>query len=73
MGPLEVHANVLSVAYSPNGQHIISGSTNKFIQVWNAKTGDAVGTPLVPRVGVFSVAYSPDEQHVICGSTDWTI
>ncbi|KIJ58844.1 hypothetical protein HYDPIDRAFT_101869, partial [Hydnomerulius pinastri MD-312] len=28
-----------SVAYSPDGQHIVSGSSDKTIRIWNASTG----------------------------------
>jgi WD40 repeat protein len=37
---------VQTVAYSPNGQHIISGSRDKTIRIWDAETGAAIGTPL---------------------------
>jgi WD40 repeat protein len=70
--PLEGHTDtVWSVAYSPDGQHIISGSKDKTIRIWNAETGSAVGKPLEGRTGaVRSVAYSPDGQHIISGSYD---
>jgi WD40 repeat protein len=53
---------VWSVAYSPDGQHIISGSDDKTIRIWDAETGAAVGKPLEGHtgLGVWSVAYSPD-------------
>jgi len=37
---------VRSVVYSPDGQHIISGSFDKTIRIWGADTGAAVGKPL---------------------------
>ena len=65
---------VLSVAYSPDGQHIISGSDDKTIRIWDAETGAAVGKPLDGHTNwVRSVAYSPDGQHIISGSSDETI
>jgi WD40 repeat protein len=41
---------VLSVAFSPDGQHILSGSIDYSLRLWNAAstdriTGDAVTTP----------------------------
>jgi WD40 repeat protein len=33
----------MSVAYSPDGRHIISGSRDKTIRIWDAETGAAVG------------------------------
>jgi WD40 repeat protein len=65
---------VRSVAYSPDGQHIISGSDDKTIRIWDAETGAAVGKPLEGHTDcVWSVAYSPDGQHIISGSDDKTI
>ena len=63
-----------SVAYSPDGRHIISGSDDKTIRIWDAETGAAVGTPLEEHTDcVNSVAYSPDGRHIISGSYDTTI
>ena len=41
-----------SIAYSPYGRHIISGSKDSAIRIWDAETGTAVGKPLegIPRV-----------------------
>jgi WD40 repeat protein len=65
---------VTAVAYSPDGLHIISGSQDGTIRIWDAKTGAAVGKPLKGHDrDVTSVAYSPDGQHIISGSGDWYI
>jgi len=64
---------VSSVAYSPDGRHIISGSDDKMIRIWDAETGAAVGKPLEGHTkSVSSVAYSPDGQHIVSGSLDQT-
>src|SRR5258706_456731 len=64
----------MCVAYSPNGRHIISGSYDHTIRIWDAKTGVAVGDPLKGHTGsVTSVAYSPNGCHIISGSYDHTI
>ena len=63
-----------SVAYSPDGQHIISGSDDSTIRVWDAKTGVVVGVPLEGHIArVWSVAYSPNGQDIVSGSDDGTI
>ena len=60
-----------SVAYSPDGRHLISGSYDKTILIWDAETGAAVGEPLKGHTDwVRSVAYSPDGRHLISGSDD---
>jgi hypothetical protein len=73
--PFEGHTNVVtSVAFLPNGKHIISGSGDKTIQIWNAKTGKAVATPLVGHTAaVTSVAFSQDGKCIISGSLDNTL
>ena len=63
-----------SVAYSPNGRHIISGSGDRTIRIWDAETCDAVGNALEGHThSVSSAAYSSDGQHVASGLYDNTI
>jgi WD40 repeat protein len=65
---------VMSVAFSPDGKHIVSGSSDKMIHIWNAETGEAVAIPLAGHTDVVaSVAFSPDSKHIISGSWDKTI
>jgi len=65
---------VESVAYSPDGRHIISGSDDRTIRIWDANTGAAVGKPLEGHSwNVLSVAYSPYGRCIISGSGDNTI
>ena len=71
---MTVTLSVLSVACSPDGRNIISGSYNYTIQIWDAETGAVVGNPLEGHtLSVLSVAYSPDGQRIISGSDDHTI
>ncbi len=63
-----------SIAYSPNGRHIISGSDDTTIRIWDAETGADIVYPLKGHTGpVCSVAYSPNRQYIISGSSDMTI
>jgi WD40 repeat protein len=78
--PAEVHTlhghtdDVNSVAYSPDGTHIVSGSEDNTIRVWNAITGQSVAGPFQGHTNVVtSVAYSPDGTHIVSGSKDNTI
>ena len=59
---------------SPNGQQIISGSYDRTIRIWDAKSGSQLGTPLRGHSdSVMSVAYSPSGRHIVSGSRDSTI
>ena len=69
-----VGGDVRSVAFSPDGHHIVSGSSDRTIRVWNATTGETVAGPFTGHTGwVRSVAFSPDGHHIVSGSSDPTI
>jgi WD40 repeat protein len=54
--PLKGHTSyVKSVAYSPDGRHIISGSDDMTIRIWDAETGAPVGRPLEGHYGTVSL------------------
>ncbi|KAJ7844004.1 WD40-repeat-containing domain protein [Mycena olivaceomarginata] len=65
---------ILSVAFSPDGTRIASGSVDKTIRVWDAATGQQVGDPLAGHTSsIRSVAFSPDGTRIASGSHDETI
>ena len=65
---------VKSIALSPDGLRIASGSEDGTICVWNATTGEMVAGPFTGHTDlVWSVAFSPDGQHIASGSDDGTI
>jgi WD40 repeat protein len=64
---------VLTAAFSPNGAHIVSGSYDETIRVWDAVTGKQLGVLKGHTGWVFSVAFSPDGAHIVSGSADNTI
>ncbi|KAJ4465955.1 WD40-repeat-containing domain protein [Lentinula edodes] len=65
---------VSSVAFSPDGKKIVSGSWDKSVRVWSTQTGMALFDPLQGHTkGVKSVAFSPNGQTIVSGSDDLTI
>ena len=63
---------VNSVAFSPDGTSIVSGSFDETIRVWDVVTGKQVGE-MGHENSVNSVAFSPDGTHIVSGFFDKTI
>jgi hypothetical protein len=64
---------VNSVAFSSNGQMIVSGSSDKTVRLWNLQ-GNPIGQPFQGHENiVYSVAFSPDGQMIVSGSYDKTV
>jgi WD40 repeat protein len=64
---------VISVAFSPDGQHIASGSDDSTVRLWNVQTGVLAHELKGHQRAVTSVAFSPDGQHIASGSDDSTV
>jgi WD40 repeat protein/serine/threonine protein kinase len=63
---------VSSVAISPNGQRIVTGSADQTARVWDAATGKELLTLKGHSAAINSVAFSPDGQRIVTGSADQT-
>jgi WD40 repeat protein len=65
--------DVNSVAYSPDGTRIASGSDDMTVRIWDAHTGKELAVLHGHRDWVRSVAFSPDGTHIVSGSDDDTV
>jgi WD40 repeat protein/DNA-binding CsgD family transcriptional regulator len=71
---LEGHTNwIRSVAFSPDGEILVSGSDDKTVRLWNTTTGQFLRPLLGHKERVWSVAFSPDGKTVASSSEDKTV
>ena len=69
----EVESPVLSVAFSPDGVTLASGSMDGTLILWDARTGKLLDTLNGHTGSVKSVAFSPDGGTLTSGSGDETV
>jgi WD40 repeat protein len=64
---------VTSVAFSPDGQYVLSGSADESVLLWAVATGQRLHRFPGNAGVVWSVAFSPDGQQVLSGHSDGSI
>ncbi len=64
---------VWSVALSPGGHILVTGSWDKTLKVWNVATGQLLRTLMGHQEAVWSVAVSTDGKTLASGSSDQEI
>ena len=65
--------SVYSVSFSPDGNTVASGSSDKTVLLWDANTSRLLKTLTGHTGSVYSVSFSPDGNTVASGSSDKTI
>ena len=64
---------VNAVAISPDGQTLVSASSDRTIKLWSLDTGELIDTLNGHSEAVFCVAISPDSQTIVSGDYDYKI
>ncbi|MEZ4730532.1 MAG: tetratricopeptide repeat protein [Caldilineaceae bacterium] len=65
--------DVWSVAFSPDGEQLVSGSWDRTVRLWEISTGNLLRTLYGHAKGVVTVAFSPDGRTITSGGYDHTI
>jgi WD40 repeat protein len=74
LATLKGHSDwVSSVAFSPDGQRLASGSYDRTVHLWDSQAGTCLATLKGHSDYVKNVAFSPDGQRLASASYDKTV
>ena len=66
-------SSVLSCAFSPKGDRVLSGSSDNTLKLWDAASGECLRTFSGHGNSVLSCAFSLEGDRVLSGSSDNTL
>ena len=59
-----------SVSFDPSGRHLVSGSYDKTVRVWDVQQQSQIKVISAHRDWVFQVRFAPDGKRVVSGAGD---
>ena len=65
--------SVSSVAISPDGKIVATGSWDKTVKLWNLESGNLVATLCGHTDGILSLSFSPDGERIASAGFDKTV
>lgn len=63
--------SINSLAFSPNGEILVSGSSDRTVRLWNPITAEELGILHVGEHPILCVHFSKDGKQLVVGSS-WT-
>jgi periodic tryptophan protein 2 len=65
--------NMACLAYSPDGQHVVTGGEDGKVKVWNVSSGFSFATFTEHTSSITGVAFAPNGKVVLSASLDGTV
>ncbi|KAH8828723.1 WD40-repeat-containing domain protein [Flagelloscypha sp. PMI_526] len=73
MVSMNVGSRVRSVAFSPDGLRVVSGSEDNIVRIWDTQSGRRRNKLIGHQNYVNSVSFSPDGSRIVSGSDDKSV
>ena len=67
---------ITSIAISSDGTHVVIGSNDGILQLWDTRTNDLINMPYPatePPAQITSIIFSPDDKYIISGDEHGTL